>query len=226
MENNIVNKLLKIILIIIILVIIAIILSVLYKFSILQKIWETNHIYSTNYCLVNTSENAQTGEPKYISTTYYKDGKFKQINEDNYTYYSYNPEKEAYIIFPDKKEYITLKHFPSEEIVTNIELPTFMPETSRKRFTSFLVGKIVLKTEEYNGEEYYTLSYEPSLETNYDEIKVWVDKQSFMVARKESTNIRGEYQVETYTLKLNETTEEDVRKTELTDYTIKELEES
>ena len=220
MEKQKREKIIKIILEIILIVLILIILNTIYKFFIIQKIWDANHIFSTNYVLIIENEiQRENGEVAYgLIKDYYKDGKYKKEQKGVYFYKIFRPERASYVINTGTKEYSILPPITLEESVTNIELPTFLPDTARKRFTTFIIGKTGFDTEEYEGKKYYTLSYEASKETNYSTIKVWIDKETCRVIRTEIIDIKGDYNVSDYTLKLNGATDEDLKMPDLTEY--------
>ncbi len=220
MEKQKREKIIKIILEIILIVLILIILNIIYKFFIIQKIWDANHIFSTNYLLIEERKIQNENEETIygLIKDYYKDGKFKKEQGNSYSYEIFRPERLSYAIDTETKEYSKLPPALLEEWVTNIELPTFLPDTARKRFTTFIIGKTGFDTEEYEGKKYYTLSYEASKETNYSTIKVWIDKETCRVIRTEIIDIKGDYNVSDYTLNLNEATDEDLEMPDLTEY--------
>ena len=225
MEKQKREKIIKIILEIILIVLILIILNTIYKFFIIQKIWDANHIFSTNYVLIIENEiQRENGEVAYgLIKDYYKDGKYKKEQKGVYFYKIFRPERASYVINTGTKEYSILPPITLEESVTNIELPTFLPDIARKRFTTFIIGKTGFDTEEYEGKKYYTLSYEASNETNHSTIKVWVDKETYRVVRTETIYLGRDYNVTNYTLNLNGATDEDLTMPDLTDYTEKPI---
>lgn len=235
---------LKVILVILALIIIILPLIIFMKFYINtnvanKAINNVNEYKNANNYLLQITENRidfeRNKEQFYISKYFYKDGQYKKETH----FYSPNVNVEN----PDTFEYGVINSKEKTEIEENQKLCyNIKSNYIFRREGEFLdllmidlqpfsedIGPLIniwvragykLRTDTYNGKKCYVLKTDSK--TSYKEI--WIDKEKNTLIRTIDEIYNKSYREQTYSIKTDVVTNEDVTLPDLSGYTIKNIE--
>lgn len=211
------NKLLKILVIIILVLFFMIGCYTLYKFIIINKIFNKmqEYVYIGNYYMKVTNSEEESGTMEI----YYKDGIGKMIMSNDI--YSWTDGTEAYLVDEENKKIQTLD-MDSSFLISNEYVGSMVPGYSKNIWQKFLLaGKMStsVKVQKYDTIRYYVIT------TNENDVKkvIWF-KYTDLLPSQAKINV-GEYeQTYYYDISFEKVTDEEVKKPNIQEYTFVEEE--
>lgn len=205
------KKIQKIILIIIVSIFFIFGCFAIYKFTIINKIFNKmkEYISKNNYRITITYSDDENNKMEI----YYKDGIGKFLTSTGV--YTWTDGKEAYVVDDENKEYYN-ESLESSILISNEAIASMIPGYSKtilQRF--FLAGdfKTSVKLKNYDEIRFYVI------ETNEDkkEKRVWF-KEDTLLPSQISVKLGNFEQTYYYNIKFNVVTSEDVKKPNLDEY--------
>lgn len=205
------KKIQKIILIIIVSIFFIFGCFAIYKFTIINKIFNKmkEYISKNNYRITITYSDDENNKMEI----YYKDGIGKFLTSTGV--YTWTDGKEAYVVDDENKEYYN-ESLESSILISNEAIASMIPGYSKtilQRF--FLAGdfKTSVKLKNYDEIKFYVI------ETNEDkkEKRVWF-KEDTLLPSQISVKLGNFEQTYYYNIKFNVVTSEDVKKPNLDEY--------